>query len=223
MQYRPVVAPILVLLVILLLSFTLGRFLWGRVSQVRDDLGNERQKNEALTNKLQILESLDERRLEGQLQDALSAIPSKDATLFTLSSIRENASRRNLALNNLRLISRERSDKELKGAKMVELRLDVQGGLFPTLSLLQDLRASAPLTRASRVRFVVSGTSALANLTVLSFWGALPEKVGKVEDPIVQLTSAEEELLREFGNLSVQEGREVVPAPPQGRENPFAF
>lgn len=221
-KYQPVIGPVIVLLVLLVLSLTLGNFLWGRLSTVRQELQAEKKRNAALSAKLDILEGLNQGQLESLLSSATAAIPSSDSTLFALSSIRQKAQDRAVSLANLRVIVREETSKK-REAKSVEMRFDIQGGLVPTITFLNDLRNTAPLTKVSKIRLSVSGGSVLANVSLLSFWGPLPEKLGKVEDPIETLTGAEEELLTRLSELELPAGRQIVPAPPQGRENPFAF
>lgn len=221
--YRPVIGPLLVLLVIFVLSFTLGRALWTRVLETRDELKSAQARRQVLEEKVLSLQGLSEQSLRDRFRQATLAIPGEDPTLFALATIRELATEQNLAVNNLRIITREGSGEEFKGVKAVELRFDLEGGLLPTLAFLSNLRESAPLMRVTEVRFVVSGVASLANLKVLSVWGPLPESIGKLDTPVELLSSAETELLERLAELRKPEIGEIVPSPPQGRENPFAF
>lgn len=224
-QYRPVLGPALVLLVVLVLSLTLGRFLVGRLFETRQRITEVSGKNEILETKLSTLQGLSAGTLSQELEVAVRAIPSSDSTLFALATIRQLANERNLTINNLRVLATDPEGKKRPGQiRKVELRFDLQGGLAPTISFLDELRGSSPLAKVIKVRSTVSGASALTNLSVLSSWSPLPEDIGKVFSAVQTLSGEEQRLLSEMTGLRPPQGVEpVTPSAPQGRENPFAF
>lgn len=223
--YKPVAGPALVLVIVLILSLTLGRFLVGRLFETREKIAEVKKQNEVLNAKLAILESLGTGTLSQELEVAVQAIPSSDSTLFALATIRQLANERNLVINNLRVVATDIGGEKRPGQiRKVELRFDLQGGIIPTISFLDELRNSAPLMKVTKVRSTISGASSLTNFSILSSWSPLPESIGKVDDPVQTLSSEEQRLLTGMTGLRPPQGVEpVVPAPPQGRENPFAF
>lgn len=224
-QYRPVLGPALVLSLVLLLSLTLGRFLVDRLLATREQIGKVGRQNELLEGKLVTLQSLNQGSLTQDFELAIQAIPSSDSTLFSLATIRQLTNDRSLTINNLRIIGTDPGENKKVGEmRKVELRFDIQGGLTPTVSFLDELRKSAPLMKVVRVRSTISGSAALTNLSILSSWSPLPETIGKVDDPLQTISQDEKNILSQLGQLRPPQGVGlVIPAAPQGRENPFAF
>lgn len=220
-QYKPLWVPVVVILLVIVLSLTLGRVLLGRVIQENRAIEEARQRQEGLSKKLDTLGNLNQEELQARLKAATTAVPSESPSLFAISALRKLATNRNLTINNLRFQAREETKK---GAlQSISITFDVDGGLLPSVFFLNDLRSSAPIVRVTRVKFNVSGSSALVNLQITAPWSALPTQLGRVDEPIQNLTSEEEEVLGRLEALRRPEISQVVPAPPQGRDNPFAF
>lgn len=220
-RYKNFTLPLITLLILLLLTVTLGRAIVGRLLGTRASIAQLQKEGELLVVKLDALSALGQDELARTSQSAVAAIPSESSTLFALAAIRELALSRGLDVSNLRVA--EIPDLEKGGVKAVELNFDTQGGFFQTLGFLNDLGGSAPLMRVSKAKFSVSASSSLTKFTVVSAWGSLPKTVGKVTDPLQTLTSSEQEVLGRLTSLRRLSGVQTEAAPPQGRTNPFGF
>lgn len=220
-QYKPLVVPILIFVVVLALSATIGRLLVGRVLETRQELDQARKTNASLTSKLENLQNLSRGELESQLGDAINAIPPSEPTLFALARLRDLAGDLGINISNFRVSAVGGTRGE--NFKSVEIRLDLQGNISSMFTLLDRIRNSAPLMRVSEVKIFASANTTVANISISSAWSPLPTRLGKIEDPVQTLTVREEEVLVELRALERTIGFEGAYAPPQGRTNPFGF
>lgn len=220
-QYKNFALPVATVLVLFLLTFTLGRGIVGKIFDTRRAIAQLQKEGELLAAKLDTLSSINQEEIARNSQNAVSAIPSESSTLFALASIRGLALSRDLEISSLRVT--EFGDLEKGGVKAIELSFETQGGFFQTLGFLNDLGSSAPLVRVSKVKFSVSASSSLTKFAVISAWGPLPKTVGKVTDHLETLTSSEQEILGKLAGLRRLSGVQAEAAPPQGRTNPFGF
>lgn len=220
-RYRNFTLPLITLLILLLLTATLGRAIVGRILGTRANILQLQKEGQLLAAKLDALSALSQDELARSSQNAVAALPSESSTLFALAAIRELALSRGLELSNLRVS--EIADLEKGGVKAIELQFDTQAGFFQTLGFLNDLGGSAPIMRVSKAKFSVSAASSLTKFTVVSAWGSLPKTVGKVTDPLETLTSSEQEVLGRLTALRRLTGIQTEASPPQGRTNPFGF
>jgi len=212
--------PILTVLVVVSLSLSLGKILVSQINEKRANISNLDKSNTALAEKLNLLSSLDEDLLAKQAKEALSAVPSQDSSLNALSTIRNLALTNSLFLSDLEFIN---VDKKGTGPQTAKLSFDTQGGLFQALELLDQLSRHIPVMAVPTIRLTVSGGSALARFEVASLWAPLPDTLGDVDAPIEVLNSREQDILGQLRKLEKTGVSDVEAAPPQGRQNPFAF
>lgn len=218
--YRPVLVPAISILVLTILALTLGRFLIGRVLVERTEVKNARAKNQILAAKLEALAALSEAELAEQLATAVAAVPSSNATLFAVARVRSLAQEFGLTVTNLKVSVPKDKDQAQNAA---QINFDFEGGITPILSAIEKIRSSAPLMRISQAKLTTSVGKTTANLTIISPWAPLPQSLGKIEEPVKLLDSADEELLSRLSALSGAAGEPVAPSPPAGKSNPFVF
>lgn len=192
-----------------------------RLNQIRAQIGVFELQNALLTSKKGILASLDNTSLKEQATVAVSAVPSRNPSIFALSSIRSLTIENGLSVANFRIAESE--IPENKAGRSIDLSFEIQGDLFGTLSFLRAIQNSAPLMRITSLRFSVSGITALTKITAVTTWSFLPQELDNTEAPIENLTNAERELLQKIGGLRLSSVSELTVSPPAGREDPFNF
>lgn len=220
LKYRPLIFPSLILIIVVFLTLTLGRFTFNQIIEARENIKQLEEKNKALENKKNILSSLNTGELDRDVKTTVLAVPADNPSIFALSAIRGLALENGLSVSTFKVTERE----EGKGkGRSVELTFDTSGSIFSTMSFLKIIQSSAPLIKITNVQFTVTGGSSLTRVTAVTFWGSLPTQLGQVDTPVQGLNDSERELLRKLGELKQPEISEVVPSQTGGKENPFAF
>lgn len=220
-KYRPIVLPGLVLLVMLILTVTVGKAMVVKVLDSRTQIDELGRKNQALEAKKNILEEVGKTDLKGQVEAAVMAVPDDGSSLPALATLRGLAVKRNLGVVSARV--NDKSTKANKGTNLADVIISLQGNLVDTLQFLNDVKKSSPLMKISTVDIALKESSASLNLVVSSVWGPLPKAVGGVDEPIEGLRTAEQEVVAKLKALERPTEARFNILGPQGRNNPFVF
>lgn len=220
-RYRPLLLPIATLLIIVGLSLTLGRYEVLNIIDAKNAMDKLSQENKTLTAKAQVLSSQNQSQLTEEVKSAVEAIPVKSSTLPAIAAMRSFASQRNLDLTNFTVLSQ--GDSKKISSSTVEISAVVTGRREDILLFLNDLRNTAPLIQTSSVSIINLDDGVRANVKLLSYWSPLPETLGKPDQTVEALKKNEEEQIKNFQDLKRPEGGVLVPAKPQGKENPFSL
>lgn len=216
-RYKPLLVPFAVIIVVFVLTLTLGRLMFDNLDKVRANIGTLSQNNETLTGKQELLDTLSQTDLQAQAQSSLNAVPAESPSLFALSTIRETAISRGLTVIDVRVSTGSAPNQ-------VELSVTFEGGIIPTLLFIADTRIATPLMRVSKLEF--GGKEEIipkARLTIAASWAPVPKSLGKPEDPLEGLSQAEIEVLNKLNQLKNPPGGQFVPEVGTGRQNPFEF
>lgn len=216
-RYKPLIVPFAVIIVVFILTVTLGRLMFDNLEKVRANIGTLSQNNEVLTGKQDLLSALSQESLSNQAQNSLNAIPGESPSLFALSTVRETAISRGLTIVDVHVSTGI-------AANQVELSTTLEGGIIPTLLFIADTRAVTPLMRVSKLEF--GGKEEVipkARLTVVASWAPVPKSLSKPEDPLEGLSQAELEVLNKLNQLKRPSGGQFTPQVGTGRQNPFEF
>lgn len=220
-RYRPLVLPLISLSLVVLLTLTLGRFIFDGVVKVRKDIEELGSKNKTLESKLTVLQSLQKDELEGQVKTALLAVPSENPILFALSTVRNLAQESAISMSNFRI--GEKQEQQGGSERDIEMSFSLSGIAPSVFSFIKTIQNAAPLMRITgfSASSVPGGFS--ANISVSSSWQSLPAELGKTESPIEGINSAEAQLLQKLAKLRKPPIGEISVSSPVGKENPFAF
>lgn len=219
-RYRPLILPLISLSAIILLTFTLGRFIFGRIIEVRKDTEELGTKNRMLESKLTTLSGLEAGKLEQEIKTAVLAVPADNPSIFALSTIRSIAQESGLAISNFRVGEKQEGEGSDRN---IEMGFSLQGSGFSVFSFVKTLQNAAPLMRVTGFDVSVSGSEFSANISLLSSWRSLPKELGKTESPLEAISQAEQELLQKLSQLRKSLIGEVSASAPAGKEDPFAF
>lgn len=220
-KYKPFVLPVFTFIVVIVLSFTLGKFLLERIFEARSQITNLENQNNLLAEKQQLLSSFSDEEVKRQVSTASSAVPAQSPSIPLLSLVRTLANENAVIISDFRV---EESQEAKKTARQVQASFSAQGSIFSIISFLRSVGDSVPLTKVSGIKFTVSGINVDAKLTVVSSWAPLPQELGKAESLIEGISSAERELL---GKLSGLKKPQIFASPdgsqPAGKPDPFSF
>ncbi|MBI2268462.1 MAG: hypothetical protein HYU80_03415 [Candidatus Blackburnbacteria bacterium] len=217
-EHKPLVLPLIVLLVVVILSTTLTRSMVTKLLDARTAINEANEKNIMLKNKKEVLSSLKQNELVSNVNASVLAIPDEDPTLFGSSSIRDLALKENIQVKELESASGNTNQSKLK---TVSLTFDLQGPLPNILSFLRRLQKSAPLIQISDIRMDGSNDNVSLKLGLSAFWSKLPDKLPPADQSFENITNAEKEVLKQLSQLEKKSSEALTPLSPEGRENPF--
>lgn len=219
-QYRPYLLPLIVVVVIIALSATLGRYMVSNILDTRTKIESLNAENKSLQAKVQVLSTVDQTKLSGELDKVVQALPAKPSTLPALSSLRSFAFQRNLDVSSFNV---KDGSIAKSPTKIVEIDLTVVGSQENVVAFLADVKSAAPLMQISNADITNANDTTRANLIVFSYWGPLPTTLGKSDTPIDALKPSEQDRLNDLQNLKSATGGALIPSSPQGKDNPFTF
>ena len=221
-QYKPFLFPVVTFLTVVILSSTLGKFLFDQIIKNRSQISELRVKNSILEKKIEILSSSTDDQLSLYLQASVRAIPPENPGLLALSTVRSLAAERGISISNLKLALSGPAFGSSK-TKTVGIDFDIISDTAIAFGFLEAIKSSAPLMRVTEANFNISGTISNVSLKVSAPWETVPDKLGSVDSPIEDLTASDKEVLANLSSLHVPLGNQIISPPASGRSNPFSF
>lgn len=217
-NYKSFGVPVLVFLVIVVLSVTVARSMFLDVRNTMAQIDQLAGVKLILSNKRDLLKSLDENVLSKKAQVAVLAVPANDSSLAAISTVRVLAHDKNINIVKLQV---NESSNNTNKTREVGLDFQFEGTLLSILSLVESIQSSVPVTKVVGVKLIQSETKLTSDLDLTSFWAELPTNLTPVGSPIENISSAEDNYLKQIEGLNGDAGLEVIPALPANRTNPF--
>jgi len=222
--------PILVGLIILLLSLTVFRSLLISLAQLRLENRLHQERLEKLTAKVHSLKKLNNQELKNQVEKVEGVFPSDSPFLKLLASLSRLAQEEGVVLDQVRLVSEETSaDKEKskdqpvssaqRAVQTLLVDFTLEGELVKIASFVQRLDRTAPLAKVENFGFDLQKNR--ASFRVATYYQTLPEFLGKIDQPLVELSTQEKSVLETA--LSYQVVSQLPQTAVVGKENIFAL
>lgn len=199
------------------------------VIAIQQKISQERKTLAQLTQKVALLEGLDQNELSTKTDKVLKILPTEKNVPFILQTLRLLSSQTNINLSKLTVSPGSLSTDSAQlnpPADLPVLTLDINldGDKDKIKSFLSSLEFTSPLMRVKTISFSQKGDSSIALEMVLeTYFLPLPQTLGKPEQPVPNITSQEQsayQLLTQFKSpLTASE----LPVGPAGKENPFVF
>jgi len=218
-KYKALLLLSITIAIIVALSLTIGRVMFGQVMLVRAEINSLSQSTKTLTQKLEILSQYDLDLARKQAQSAVNAVPSDTPSLPILLSLRTIAANHGVAINDFQVS--EKSETKQSTQKSLNIQLSVSGELTSVLQFLDQIKNYPPLMRVTAAQITVSGTSALTRVQISSSWGPLPQSLGKRDSPLDPFKSTELEALEQLSKFDQTSSSGFLPTPGEGKANPF--
>ena len=220
-KYRHLGIPLFVIVIVLTLSLTAGRVMFERITETKNNISGLEENNKLLEAKKDILSTLGQADLKGEAEAALNAVPGENSSLLSMSSIRGLAARRNLSILDARV--EDKSNKNEKSVNLVDINISIQGNISNVVLFLNDIKKTAPLTKITQANISLRNNNANLSLTLTSIWSPLPTQLGKIEQPIEDLRSADRGIAAKLKELQKPTEASFNLLAPQGRDNPFVY
>ena len=223
-----IIASVLIIIIVI----------WPKINETLDLQKENKQlevRADNLEKKVEVLKTLDKKRLEQQVVAAEQLLPSEEETFSFLFQVENSAALSGVLLDSIDVavgsvsagqgvrrtttISTQLAASEPFVSINLSLTSDYQ-------SLLQFLSSLYAFTRVVSIDGLSVGAAQgdasqlRTSFTVSAFWKSLPSTLGSIESPIQKLTGVEEELL---ANVDSPEAIQAptVPQVPLGRPNLF--
>lgn len=214
---KMVITSLAPLLIVLLLFAVVGKFGISKVTDLRTQLNSLQKDQTVLSQKLNILQSLSQTLSQGS-GFAMSAFPEDNPALTVISQLKRIAPTGGVSLTNIKA-GAEVKDKS--GLSRVDVSFEATGPRSSVLAFIKDIQTLAPITLVDKVKITELGGIAKADVSVKSFWSALPTSIPSVAQPITDLTSQEKSVLGTVSSLLQPSLTNVSPVS-GGKSDPFS-
>jgi hypothetical protein len=216
-----VVKAFLPLFTIIILFVIVGNFGFGQIGQIRDKVISAESDQKTLTQKMEVLRNVSAQG--AQISNfAVAALPDSNSSLAVMSQLRTLAQNQNLFIANIKSSD---PTTDPTGLSSVGISFNLSGGSRAQLeSFANSLGSIAPITLVVKIKLSEdSPGSALANVSVKSFWAAFPTKIPALTEAISDLTPDEQQLLQKISALTQPVFVQLPPAGGGGRSDPFSL
>ncbi|MEK7065517.1 MAG: hypothetical protein AAB961_00860, partial [Patescibacteria group bacterium] len=200
---------------LVMISIAIAGSIWGLVPfgktlwSMYKDLNTVRSKTAILSAKYSTLSSLDESQLALDGNDLLRAIPSDKDVATILATIEQTANASGLSVVNLTIANpgslateaaqRQSAEEKQLGSGIITSGVTVEGPLANVKTYLNTLQKVRRVLRVQSAEVTIrQGGIGRANITVESFWAALPTTLGDIAAPLPPRSSQEDELLAQI-------------------------
>lgn len=215
---KSVIKVALPLLAVLVLFAIVGKFGFGKISDVRGQVAAAQTEQKVLNQKLNILTNV---AVTGEQFSnlAVSALPDSNPALAVISQLKILAGTDGL------LISEVKSSAPIEdptGVSVVNVLFNITGSRVQIESFINKIGSIAPITIVDKIKIIESAPGAsTGNITVKSFWASFPAKIPPVSEAISDLTPEEQQVMQDLNVLKQPVFNQIPPAQ-GGKSDPFS-
>ena len=191
---------------------------------------------EIIEQKVAVLENLNHDELKDQLVSGEQLLPSESNIFSVLRQVEDTSNRTGILLNtiqtNVGTVNRGRGSENVPVAATaasanipsVTISLSIVSDYQPLLNFLSSVYSFSRVVAIDQITISAGrgddGAQLNVTFAIKAFWKEMPQNLGSVEAPIVELTAVEEKRLSDVKSPEVVESV-PVPTVPTGRKNPF--
>lgn len=230
-NYKPFLMPGIILLLILVVTFTVFKPRFTLILKSQRQLASDRKILAGLTTKLATLEGLAKVEFNDKVNVALNVLPSYKDVPRNLLVIKKTALNNDLIIIDIaisdvgEIATASAKQKGGKGEVLpfFTINLTVNGEKERIKNFISQIEMTAPLTKVKKVS-IMKRKSELpeTNLEIQAFFLAFPQTLGKPEQQLVAITSSEEKVFKRINEfLSFEDAGVILPNLPVGKENLF--
>jgi Tfp pilus assembly protein PilO len=217
--------PIGILIGIIILFAISAKIVFDNISRLNSEMTQNYQSETDLNKKLSSLQKITP-QVSDQSQTVITALPGVNSALNAVQTIQIQSLENSLVLSNLR--SESIINDASTTVNSTEIDFDADGDYKGIANFVIQIRNSLPINRFDSIKIKSTNANGvnIYHLTssLFSYWSPLPSNIPAIDQPIVQLTPEENNLLSKIALL-----RQTVPnitnasssAVPVGKTNPF--
>jgi len=215
---RAIGLPIFIFVVLLILTIVAGNTAYKEYQKQAKVLESDMVQETALKLKLDTLSSVEIVSLDATNR-SLVALPEKNPGLFMVSQLKSLAQKHTLEVLESTVDKDSNFNDTISKAKISM----VLGGteLSSFIDFLKETTTLSPLSTIDDVSISVSRNEYEMEMAIFVYWSALPHTLPALTEPIKNLSTNDEEILRYLSNLTIPSFTVLNPTDPIERENPF--
>lgn len=207
-QINFIAKPFAIFILVSVLLVTVLIFGFKKIVNVRTKISEARKLEMALNNKIQTLRTVDT-KIADNLTYVDIALPSRAASLYAMSQIKNKALENNLIISNLRSGNAVSEDNSID-ANLISF--DVDGNILDIYEFLQSFATLLPIMNVTKARIALVENLAKANISINVYSSALPKKIPSLATSVNGLTNEEEILLSEISKYDLPSFIEPKPS-----------
>lgn len=232
---REFFVPIAVVVIVVIVSLLLGRPVWQRVLNQKNSNQKKAKQIAVMRQKLIKLNELDESQVDQQLLVLEKVFPSQKPAINLISNLSKLALESRIFWSGVTLnpglidknpVSADTISEPSTSLNDVEsftLDFNVQGSLGDLLNYVSRLENTSPIMRIEKFALSLADNQDDKNsldLTIRVYYQKLPQSIGAVEAPLVELSKEEKNImakLEQFVSFEID-----PPVSPTGKDDIFA-
>jgi Tfp pilus assembly protein PilO len=212
--------PFLLGAAILALGFSVFRSSLLSLLKLRVENNRQENKSTALSQKIELLQTLDAVDLEEKVKKLEEVFPSEKPVLNLLASLIQLSRDEGVIFGGLELKPGEiTEEKEAEKLEEFLINFTIQGELAKITSFINHLEETAPLMKIEEMSLSLEGPQ--VSLGVKVYYQALPESLGPIDQPLNLLSEEEKAVLAEI--LSYRQIKVIKSTAPAGKSDLFSL
>ena len=213
-----VIKAVVPFFIVIILFAVVGQFGFGKIAGIRDQISTAQSDQKILSQKLDILKNIQSTGAQSSNLVA-SALPDGSPALSVISQIKILAGSAGVTLSEVKAGA---SAVDTTGLSAVNITFNVAGSRTQVESFINLVSSFAPVSVVEKIKISESAPgTALANVSIKSFWAPFPTKVPVITTAITDLTAAEKQTLQGLSSLT-QPVFVAVQAGAGGKADPFS-
>ncbi|KKQ51093.1 hypothetical protein A2865_00020 [Candidatus Woesebacteria bacterium RIFCSPHIGHO2_01_FULL_39_17] len=219
-NFRILVGPLLLILIILSFAFYAATTGYGRVKKQIEEYRIAKKEETNLREKLASIKNIRPDVLD-QADFTLVALPQKNPATFLISQLRLNAEESSITIKE---ISTSRSQKKDDLVNSMIINVDTESSDVGSITtFMENISDLTPISLIVGSEGTLNQTEAKyeQELEISFYWSALPTTLPSISEPLKNLTSEQTEILERISSLKQPILGDLKSQQPLDREIPF--
>lgn len=215
-EIKFLIKPLGILFLIVTLYFVLFYFGLSQINAIRSKISEAQKLVNILSQKITVLESLPE-AISGDITFLDVALPSKAASLYGLSQIKNQSALFNLILTDIKVAN----PIEQEGYTKYLLSFYVEGTSENVASFIESFAKVLPLMNVNKIEIENKSGVSKANVGINVYSAEYPTKIESVSSEIPQLTNEDIALIKEMAGFTMPKFIEPKAFEGEAKVDPF--
>lgn len=204
------------------------------IFSLQSDISSNKKTLELLSLKESMLDSMDEAKLNSQVDLLESALPSEKPALYIIDILNASSSKFGLQLGSFEFspgslatnsAELEKSVKVKSGIDSIEVDVEVSGEFDNLLTYIDYLENALPLMKARAISFSTAKKDTIVDVTLsLDVYFLLPpETIGRTSDPLKKISESQLDAYEKVSQYTKVVSRSLPTSTYPSRDNPFDY
>ncbi len=209
------IVPLVIIVVLFVILANLG---FGKIAEIRAQIGTARHDQGVLTEKLDLLRTVAVTGVE-DANVATNSLPDTSPALAAMSQLKTLAANSNLVLRSLKATG---SSGGVEDVSSIQISFNIVGAKSDIENFLTNISTFAPITRLDTVKISEAGGTSQGDIAVKSFWAPLPTKLPATIEEFQDLTPEDRQTLSSLSTLTPPALMSLPPPSGEVKQDPFS-